>query len=191
MIKLISLALLFLPATASAHSEFQSYDFITGFLHPFTGLDHMSTMIGVGIVAAILGGNTLWRLPLKFIIVMLIGALSAIAGIGFGAVEMLIATSVLAVGIMLVFSEKLTVMTKAVSVTIMIFAVFHGYAHASEMQMSSSVLLYFTGFVVGTASLHTLGGIAGCFLISHKFDNLVFKIIGGVMALFGGVLLIS
>lgn len=191
MIKLISLALLFLPATASAHSEFQSYDFINGFLHPFTGLDHMSTMIGVGIVAAILGGNTLWRLPLKFIIVMLIGALSAIAGIGFGAVEMLIATSVLAVGIMLVFSEKLTVMTKAVSVTIMIFSIFHGYSHASEMQMSSSVLLYFTGFVVGTASLHTLGGIAGHFLISFKFDNLAFKIIGGVMALFGGVLLIS
>jgi urease accessory protein len=72
----------------------------------------------------------------------------------------------------------------------MVFAIFHGYAHASEMPISSSISLYFIGFSVSTLLLHLLGVASGKFLISFKLDKLVFKVVGSMLTIFGGVLLV-
>ena len=42
-----------------------------------------------------------------------------------------------------------------------VFAMFHGYAHASEAPVSPSVIPYASGFIVATVALHVFGIVVG------------------------------
>ncbi|MGA8050669.1 MAG: HupE/UreJ family protein, partial [Burkholderiales bacterium] len=69
-----------------------------GFLHPFSGFDHLLAMVAVGLWAARLGGRALWLAPLSFVGAMLAGGLAGFAGLSLPATEHLVAGSVLALG---------------------------------------------------------------------------------------------
>ena len=59
------------PTIVLAHPGVgQAHDLMHGFVHPFTGLDHVIAMLAVGVFAAQLGGRTLWLVPGTFIAVM-------------------------------------------------------------------------------------------------------------------------
>ena len=52
------------PTIVLAHPGVgQAHDLMHGFVHPFTGLDHVIAMLAVGVFAAQLGGRTLWLVP--------------------------------------------------------------------------------------------------------------------------------
>ena len=52
------------PSTANAHSETGTVGgFLSGFLHPLTGLDHVVAMVAVGLWGAFLGAPAIWILP--------------------------------------------------------------------------------------------------------------------------------
>ncbi|MEH6452133.1 MAG: HupE/UreJ family protein [Psychromonas sp.] len=186
----LSFLLLLLPASVSAHPGFHGHGFISGLAHPFLGADHISMMIGVGALAIFIGGRALWQLPLGFIFTMLVGASLASFGFALGFVEVMIAASVLTMGLMLLFANKLEPIIKLVTAVVMIFAIFHGYAHAAEMQASSSASQYFVGFIISTFILHVIGVLSGKFLIKCKLDKLAFNLVGSVMAMFGSMLLV-
>jgi urease accessory protein len=66
--RLATLALVLLaPALAHAHTETgSSGGFISGLLHPLSGLDHIAAMVAVGIWGAFLGPPAMWLLPSSF-----------------------------------------------------------------------------------------------------------------------------
>ncbi|MEO6787932.1 MAG: HupE/UreJ family protein, partial [Chthoniobacteraceae bacterium] len=66
--------LLLLPMTASAHTETGTIGgFVSGFLHPLTGLDHIVAMVAVGLWGAYLGAPAMWLLPVVCPVVMALG----------------------------------------------------------------------------------------------------------------------
>lgn len=71
----VLLALLVLSAESLlAHDQpGQATSFLTGFLHPLSGLDHVVAMIAVGLWGAQLGTPAVWLLPITFPMVMALG----------------------------------------------------------------------------------------------------------------------
>ncbi len=46
---------------------------VNGFLHPLLGVDHLLSLLAVGWWAALVGGQALWRLPVLFLLAMVLG----------------------------------------------------------------------------------------------------------------------
>src|SRR5699024_4404223 len=73
--------LVILPTLALAHVGVGATSGMgAGFAHPLTGLDHILAMVGVGMIAAYMGGRALWLLPVSFVAMMAVGGLSGVAG---------------------------------------------------------------------------------------------------------------
>ncbi len=75
--------LVVLPASAFAHTEGAAAGagFLTGFLHPLGGLDHVLAMLAVGMWGAQLGNPAIWVLPVAFPQVMALGGVAGILGL--------------------------------------------------------------------------------------------------------------
>ena len=59
-----------------AHAQIgEATGFLTGFLHPISGLDHVLAMVAVGVWGAQLGAPAIWLLPVTFPIVTVTGGL--------------------------------------------------------------------------------------------------------------------
>jgi HupE/UreJ protein len=61
-----------LPAAAHSGNS-PANDFLTGLIHPLSGIDHLVPMIALGIWAAVMGGRSLWLLPMTFLSAMAMG----------------------------------------------------------------------------------------------------------------------
>jgi urease accessory protein len=147
-----------------AHVEHeQATGFVTGFGHPWSGLDHVLAMIAVGIWGAQLGAPALWLLPLVFPMVMAQGAFLGLIGLPLPGVEIGIALSALLLGAMVCGEVRPRLVVAVLLVGA--FAVFHGHAHGTELPAGHSGLLYSMGFVMATGCLHSLGISLG--LIDH------------------------
>jgi len=132
-----------------------AFGFNDGFSHPFSGIDHLLAMLALGLWAAQNKRSALWVLPLAFPLTMAAGALLAFSGLQLPAVETGIAASVAVFGLLIAFAVRMPLWASAGVVSI--FALFHGYAHGSELPHSASALWYGAGFVAATALLHALG----------------------------------
>lgn len=167
-------ALLFVPTAALAHTGAGAVHGLThGFMHPLGGLDHILAMVTVGIFAAQLGARALWLVPAAFVLVMAAGGVAGATGVAMPFVEIGIAASVVALGVIVAVRMKAPV---AIAMGIVgFFAVFHGYAHGAEMPGAAGGLGYGAGFVIATALLHALG--LGLGLIAGRIGER-----GGAMA---------
>jgi urease accessory protein len=125
-----------------------------GFVHPFTGLDHLLAMIAVGLWAAQLGGRWTWAVPLAFVGSMALGGALGFGGVKLPFAEPMIAASVLVLGLLVALRVQLRV---SGLVLVGVFALFHGIAHAAEMPPEVSRIVYAGGFVLATALLHAAG----------------------------------
>lgn len=167
----IAAAALLAPPAALAHTGVGSTaGFAAGFAHPFSGLDHLLAMLGIGLLAARVGGNALWQAPAAFLAFLLCGAGLAFAGVPLPGVEAGIALS------LAVFAAALLLpagaLPPAAAVLVAVFAVFHGHAHGSEMPVSASGLAYAAGFVGASALLH-VSGMALPHLAGRRVEPLV------------------
>ena len=82
---LVATAVAALPAVAAAHAGDAAHDhgLTAGFMHPFTGLDHLAAMLAVGLWSALTQtGRRMLAAPFAFAGLLLVGAL---AGLGLGA----------------------------------------------------------------------------------------------------------
>lgn len=143
-------------APALAHVEAgQATGLLSGFLHPISGLDHVLAMVAVGLWGAILGAPAVWVLPIAFPLVMAMGALLGFLGVPLPGVEYGIAASAILLGAAVAFEVRPPVAFAALLVGV--FAIFHGYAHGSELPPGQSALLFSMGFVIATGALHAVG----------------------------------
>ncbi|MBI3677330.1 MAG: HupE/UreJ family protein [Proteobacteria bacterium] len=129
--------------------------FVSGFEHPFTGLDHLLAMISVGLWGAFLGRPLIYTLPVIFPVVMVGGAAMGMFDVVLPPVEIGIALSVMVLGGCIALAVKVPVW--AASLIVGTFAVFHGYAHGRELPSAADPIGYSIGFVLATGSLHVVG----------------------------------
>jgi urease accessory protein len=152
-----------------------------GFMHPLSGLDHMTVMIAVGLWAALKGGKAVVAWPLAFVGVMLAGGTLGMLQVPVPFVEPGILASVVALGLLVALAVDLPV--SAGVAIIGLFALFHGHAHGTEVPENAGGLEYMAGFAVATALLHTAGLAAG-FGLGSGFRGLA-RAAGGACAAVG------
>src|SRR5580698_1137466 len=73
--------------------------FVSGFRHPFSGLDHLLAMVSVGLWGAFLGRPLIYALPVVFPVMMVGGAMLGMFSVPMPPVELGIAVSVLVLGL--------------------------------------------------------------------------------------------
>ena len=181
-----------LPLAASAHvgvdgAAHHSAGFAQGFLHPFTGLDHLAAMVGVGLWSALVarGARDLVWAPLGFAAMLLAGALLGLTGTQVPAVEPMIAASLLVIGLLVV--TRLRLPGPAAAAVVGAFAVFHGVAHGHELAGDASASMAVAGMVLATVLLHAAGIAIGWTL--RRRGTLLARVAGAAVALFGAALL--
>jgi urease accessory protein len=155
-------AILLLAASMPAYAHVgigTTSSFTAGFMHPLSGLDHMTVMIAVGLWAALKGGKAVLAWPAAFVGVMLAGGALGILHVPLPFVEPGILASVVALGLLVALAVDLPV--SAGVAIIGLFALFHGHAHGTEVPENAGGLEYMAGFAIATTALHATGIAAG------------------------------
>ncbi|MFJ1256749.1 HupE/UreJ family protein [Cupriavidus sp. CuC1] len=164
-----------------------------GLLHPFTGMDHLLAMVGVGVWSA-LGARSpreALRMPFVFVALMLAGAVLGLTGMSLPLVEPMIAASLLVIGLLVALRARLPAWAGMAIVGG--FAVFHGYAHGSELPATAGALpavaAYVGGFCVATMVLHAAGiGLGGAL---RRHAGWLARLAGAGVALYGVGLMVA
>ncbi len=152
---LLSLSLA-LPSLAFAHApDGAGGGFFTGFLHPILGLDHLIVLVAVGLWGAFLSDRALWIFPIMFPSITAVGAAIGIFGFEVPLVEFVIALSGVVMGALIALRFK--VQLSIAMILVSIFALFHGYAHGTDIPGYINSFTYGAGFVIGTGLLHLMG----------------------------------
>jgi urease accessory protein len=146
---------LWTPSALGHVLQREAYGFVTGFLHPIAGADHVLAMVAVGLWGAQLGAPAIWVLPVAFPLVMAMGGMLGFLGVPIPNVEYGIAASAIVLGAAVAFEVRPSLVIAAVVVGC--FAIFHGHAHGTELPAGQSALLYSMGFVIATGCLHAVG----------------------------------
>jgi urease accessory protein len=183
-----ALALATLSGVARAHGwhdDGNGGGFAAGFLHPFSGIDHLLAMLAVGLWSANASPRP-WLAPLCFATVMIAGAVATGSGVlpGWvpGSAEPMIAASVLVLGLLVAWRVQLPAAAGAALVGG--FALFHGAAHGAEVSTAAAAL---AGLAVATALLHGVGMLMGFALrrARQPWQRVLGGAIGGGIALTG------
>ena len=176
-------ASLFVPLAAAHNLGAHGAGFAAGVVHPLAGLDHILAMVAVGLWAGQPGGRAYWSVPLAFVGMLAMGAIIAMAGLFMPAVESGIAASVLILGLLIAFSARLPILLGMVLVGM--FALFHGYAHGTELPQVASVASYSLGMLLATIGLHAAGLGAG---ILFQRTSVLLRIGGALIAAAGAIM---
>jgi urease accessory protein len=180
---ILMVALLLVPVRVLAHVTGDvAGGLASGFLHPISGLDHVVAMVAVGLWGAQLGRPAIWILPVTFPIVMALGGVMGVRGVPVPPVEVGIALSAIVLGLMVALSLRPALWVAAVIVGV--FAIFHGYAHGTELPRSAQPLAYGAGFVLTTGMLHVCGIVIGT-VTRWKPGRLAVRACGAVVAAVG------
>jgi urease accessory protein len=172
-----------LTSTSFGHTETGTASgFVSGFLHPIYGTDHLIAMVAVGLWGAQLGNPAIWLLPITFPVVMAIGGLLGIAGVPMPGVEIGIATSAVVLGAMVLFAVRPALWIAALIIAA--FAIWHGHAHGTELPEAANPLSYGVGFVIATGLLHLAGILIGV-LVRWPLGTWAVRISGGAIAAAG------
>lgn len=171
---------------AAAHSGHAGESLMSGLAHPLLGVDHMLTMLAVGLYAAMQKAGSRWMLPAGFVSAMLAGAGLGALGVEMPLVEGGIAASLLVLGLLLALLVRLPLAAGLPLVAS--FALFHGHAHFLEMghQVLAS---YAAGFALAAAALHAAGFALARWMPESRRGRAGKRLAGGVLAGSGLVLL--
>lgn len=156
--------------------------FVSGLLHPILGWDHVVAMVAVGLWGAFLGMPAIWLLPVVFPLVMALGGVAGLLAIPLPGVETGIAVSAIVLGLAVAFKVKPALWIAGLVVAV--FAVFHGYAHGTELPSAANPVSYSVGFMMATGSLH-LAGIGLGNLVRWPAGKWLVQALGGLIALAG------
>lgn len=143
------------PVVASAHPGLHAAGFADGFVHPFTGADHLLAMTAVGYWGGQLSGRARFVIPAAFVILMILGAALGFHAQAPAVIEYGIAASVAVMGLLIAFNVVLPLAPAAGLVGL--FALFHGFAHGAEAPAAATEMLFFSGFALASLALQGLG----------------------------------
>ncbi len=190
---LILIAASALSMSASAHTGVETHShsgFISGFVHPLFGLDHLAAMVAVGLWSALAarkaGPELAWG-PVGFAAMLLVGAVLGLQGVMVPAVEPMIAASLLVTGLLVVSRLRVPGLVAALGVGA--FALFHGVAHGLELAGEASAWPTLAGMLTATVLLHCAGLAAGWAL--RQRTVWLARAAGAGVAAFGGALLLQ
>jgi urease accessory protein len=176
-------AALWAPSAPAHILQAEAHGFVTGFLHPISGADHVLAMVAVGLWGAQLGTPAIWVLPVAFPLVMAMGGMLGFLGVPIPGVEYGIAASAIVLGSAVAFEMRPSLVIAALVVGC--FAIFHGHAHGTELPLGQSALLYSMGFVIATGCLHAVGIGIGT-VHRRRWGQRLLRVAGTVVAA-GGV----
>jgi urease accessory protein len=174
---------------AFAHHPFGGQtpsNFVEGFLsglgHPVIGVDHLTFVIAMGLMAGLLRYG--FALPLAFITAAIAGTGLHVMGVNLPLPELMVAASVLILGGLLAFETMLppVVMMGLVGVA----GIFHGYAYGEAIigAQMNPLLAYLLGFSV------IQGAIAyGAYGLSNYWQNQISQ--GSLNLRFAGFLIMG
>jgi urease accessory protein len=160
----------------------------SGLGHPFIGVDHLLAMLAVGMWAYQLGGSSVWKVPLAFVLTLLVGASIGLTGLSLPFIEPVIAASVMVFGLLIAMRSR--VAPVLASMLVALFALFHGYAHGIEMPLAATPLTYVAGFSLATIGLHGLG-VMFAYVIHRTTHTMLLRVGGFGLAGTGLVLLLG
>jgi urease accessory protein len=124
--------------------------------------------------------------PGAFVATLAAGAALAFAGVAIPAIESGVTVSLLVLGMLLTLAIRLPVAVGGAIVAA--FALFHGYAHGSELPQAASPWWYAGGFVLATIILHALGMTAG---VLWRNRHAWLLRVAGLSVLGGGIWLLA
>ncbi len=143
------------------HSE----GLLSGFAHPFTGIDHLLTMLAVGLLASRINPLALnaprsWRLPASFMLSMAIGCMLPLAGHSLHLhlplnVEPLVLASMIIMGVLV--ANPLRLPATLLASLVGFFGFCHGLAHGLEQPTGANGGLFLMGALLATGLLHSSG----------------------------------
>jgi urease accessory protein len=153
----------------------------SGFLHPFTGLDHLLLAFAIGWMAFAAGKRLAGLLSLSFFGALALAILGGRIGIKVPLLEQGVAMSVVLCGLMIACAVRQW--QRPATVLAMLAGVWHGNAHGVEMPAAVSAYVYGAALVIGTVVLVSLGAgtAAAC---SWKGDP-VRRWVGAALAVAG------
>ncbi len=166
------------PAMAWAHPGHPGGGFFEGWVHPFSGLDHVLGMAAVGLWAARDRPGMRWRVPLAFLVGMLAGGIAGLAGHAPSWMESALAASVLAAAIIAMLALRMPVWIRLLLAVG--FAALHGMAHGVELPAAADPAGYTAGFLLASAVLLMLGAWAGTRLQTGARDRWLAAFMGGL-----------
>ena len=176
-IKVASLSAVTVLATSQAHAHHVmdgempvtfTQGLLSGLGHPVIGIDHLAFIIGVGLLAAVAGFGI--ALPLLFVLAMCGGLAIHFMSFNLPAPELLIAGSVLLIGIAIALRTKRS--GSWIEGGLFAFAgVAHGYAFAESIvgAEQSPLAAYIIGLVVIQSAIAVIAYGLGRLLVSDTF----------------------
>jgi urease accessory protein len=148
----------YLPS-AWAHPDISYvHGFVSGFIHPWLGVDHWLVVFAVGLYAKYVDSKSLRWLPLCYLMFITLGIGFAAVDIVVPAVEDGIVLSLFVMAFALIIRRQYS---KKVMLPIIAFAAMcQGYVHAEEVSASNLALLQLVGLVLATLLLLAMGLLA-------------------------------
>lgn len=156
--------------------------FISGIAHPIIGLDHLAFLLAAGVLAATLPGGLGVAAILAFVLGGFGGSLVHLAGLGLGPVEVLVALSVLAVGVALLWRR---VPAALLPVGFGLAGLFHGHAFAEAIIGAEQGPL--AAYLAALAMIQSAIGL-GVMLLARRFESSRLReVTGAGVAVAGGL----
>ena len=163
-------------------------NFVSGFVHPLLGWDHVVALLAVGIWTALLASAPARRLRLLFVVALAVGLGRGMAGFDLPTVQTGISVSAVVPG-----SGLAAPMSPPAGIAAIVggtFALLHGHAHGIEWTQAAGSLGYGLGFLLATSLLLLAGfGIGG--LRRWRSGRIALRACGGVIALAGVAVLVG
>ena len=185
----VTLSLIALAGSAQAHVGVAGHShpgesLLAGFVHPFTGWDHLLAMFAIGVLA-VSGhrGRVNWSGPIGFVLCLMMGAALPSLGLALPGAEVAIALSVVALALLLGLRQAMPAGEGLALVAVA--GLFHGYAHGTELGWSIGL----AGMVLGSVVLHLLGIGVGTQL--QRTPQWVRTALATAMGLGGGAMLLA
>ena len=128
-----------------------------GFTHPFSGVDHVVTMIALGILSHYLGRRARWLLPQLLGLGMTTGGMLAAWGVALPGIEAIIAGSAMLLSATMFLGVR--VAPRIVYILAAVVAVLNGHVHIAEIPADEGLLSHGVGFVCANGVLYGCGAI--------------------------------
>lgn len=145
------------------------FDFIHGFIHPLSGIDHFLGILAIGLWATQNKQLACWILPAIFLFMMIIGSILTLYIQPVQWIRFAIAISIFVLGLGIAFTIKLPLF--ASTTIIALFGLFHGYSHSNMLSHDISFIKYGIGFIIATIILHLISISIGLLITKPIFKK--------------------
>lgn len=151
--------------------------FVSGLGHPVVGIDHLTFVIAIGLLAA-LSTNLGIIIPTAFVVATAVGTGIHLQSINLPAPELIISASVLLIGILL--AQKHQVNWSLLAVISAIAGIFHGYAYGESIvgAETSALGAYLLGFCLIQLGISAIAFYLGKKILTQAHKSIWLRFVG-------------